>query len=152
MMTTKEQERKALEQIKKIVAGLGEGSYIGTAFEGCFEIAEENISNDFACSMKQRKEAAEFAEDHLRETVAKKDEQIKSFEGKIERLQSLNEKRYDEILAYGKEAAKMVSTINELKETCTKHWNSLQEAESKLDAKEDEIIRLKARLYDLMTK
>ena len=58
-MTTKEQERKALEQIRKIVAGLGEGSYIGMAFEGCFEIAEENIENDFELSMKQRAEAAE---------------------------------------------------------------------------------------------
>lgn len=58
-MTTKEQERKALEQIRKIVAGLGEGSYIATAFEGCFEIAAENIENDWACSMKQRAEAAE---------------------------------------------------------------------------------------------
>jgi hypothetical protein len=58
-MTTKEQERKALEKIRKIVEELGENSYVGTAFEGCFEIAEENIDNDFACSMKQRAEAAE---------------------------------------------------------------------------------------------
>lgn len=58
-MVTAEQERKALAQIKKIVDGLGFGSYIATAFEGCFEIAEENIENDFACSMKQRAEAAE---------------------------------------------------------------------------------------------
>lgn len=58
MAATKEQERKALEKIRKIVADLGENSYIGTAFEGCFEIAEENIENDFACSMKQRWEAA----------------------------------------------------------------------------------------------
>ena len=57
-MTTKEQERKALAQIKKIVEGLGEGSYIGMAFEGCFEIAEENIENDFGCSMKQRVDKA----------------------------------------------------------------------------------------------
>ena len=56
---TKEQERKALEKIKKIVNELGEGSYIGTAFEGCFEIAEENIEYDFCCSMKQRAESAE---------------------------------------------------------------------------------------------
>lgn len=55
---TKEQERKALAQIKKIVDSLGKDSYIGTAFEGCFEIAEENIENDFACSMKQRAEKA----------------------------------------------------------------------------------------------
>ena len=58
-MTTKEMERKALEKIRKIVADLGEDSYIGMAFEGCFEIAEENIENDFGCSMKQRAEAAE---------------------------------------------------------------------------------------------
>lgn len=58
-MTTKEQERKALERIRKIVEEMGENSYIATAFEGCFEIAEENIENDFACSMKQRVESAE---------------------------------------------------------------------------------------------
>ena len=58
-MTTKDQERKALAQIRKIVEGLGENSYIGMAFEGCFDIAEENIDNDFGCSMKQRADAAE---------------------------------------------------------------------------------------------
>lgn len=58
-MTTKAQERKALEQIKKIVESLGADSYIATAFEGCFEIAESNIENDWACSMKQRAESAE---------------------------------------------------------------------------------------------
>lgn len=58
-MTTKEQERKALAQIRKIVDGLGEGSYIGTAFEGCFEIADSNIENDFGWSMQQRAESAE---------------------------------------------------------------------------------------------
>lgn len=66
-MTTKEQERKALEKIRKIVEELGENSYIGTAFEGCFEIAEENIENDFGCSMKQRAEqAAKDAEEFKR--------------------------------------------------------------------------------------
>ena len=35
-MTTKAQERKALEQIKKIVESLGADSYIATAFEGVF--------------------------------------------------------------------------------------------------------------------
>ena len=52
-MTTKEQELKALEKIKKIVEELGEDSYIGMALDGCFEIAEDNINNDSACSMKQ---------------------------------------------------------------------------------------------------
>lgn len=60
MAATKEQERKALARIKKIVEELGENSYTGMAFEGCFEVAEENIENDFACSMKQRAEHAEM--------------------------------------------------------------------------------------------
>lgn len=69
MTTTKEQELKALDQIKKIVADLGENSYIGAAFEGCFEIAEYNIENDSACSMKQRTEAATKDADILLQSV-----------------------------------------------------------------------------------
>lgn len=149
-MTTKEQERKALEQIKKIVANLGENSYIATAFEGCFEIAAENIEDDFACSMKQRKEAAEFAEDQLRAKVAEKDERIRQLEDQIRFMTTAAEKKEDSILAQGKSLEEMVSKIADLKEACTKHWNSLQEAETKLDQKEDEIVRLKAKLYDLM--
>lgn len=66
---TKEQERKALEKIKKIVAELGENSYVATAFEGCFEIAEDNIENDFACSMKQRAEKAEKDADEFKKAA-----------------------------------------------------------------------------------
>ena len=55
-MVTKEQERKALNKIKNIVEELGEDSYVAMAFEGCFEDAETNIENDWACSWKQRAE------------------------------------------------------------------------------------------------
>lgn len=68
-MSTKEQERKALEQIRKIVDGLGPDSYLATAFDGCFEIAEENIENDFACSMKQRVEAVVVENARLRDKI-----------------------------------------------------------------------------------
>lgn len=54
MAVTKDEEFKALEKMRKIVEGLGEDSYIGTAFEGCFEVAGDNIRNDFLCSMRQR--------------------------------------------------------------------------------------------------
>ena len=58
-MTTKEQERKALEKIRKIVAELGEDSYIATALDGCLEDAERNIDEDAAYSMKGRWQSAE---------------------------------------------------------------------------------------------
>ena len=47
---TKAQERATLAKIKAMVAELGPQSYIATAFEGCFEIAEENIDDDAAYS------------------------------------------------------------------------------------------------------
>ena len=56
MSATKEQERAALAQIREIVAGLGEDSYVGKAFEGCFDMAETNIDCDFMDSMKERAE------------------------------------------------------------------------------------------------
>lgn len=42
-MTTKDQERQAIEKIRKIVEGLGENSYVGFAMEGVLELAEDNI-------------------------------------------------------------------------------------------------------------
>ncbi len=54
MITAKEQERKALAQIQSIVESLGEDSYIGTAFKGCFEVAKSNIDNDWTCSLQER--------------------------------------------------------------------------------------------------
>lgn len=53
-MATKRNERETLETIRQLVADLGEQSYLATAFQGCFEIAEENIENDFADSLRGR--------------------------------------------------------------------------------------------------
>lgn len=57
-MTTKEQERQAIEEIRKIVEGLGENSYVGFAMEGVLELAEDNIREDTAYSMKKNAEIA----------------------------------------------------------------------------------------------
>ena len=57
-MTTKEQERQAIEKIRKIVKELGENSYVGFAMEGVLELAEDNIREDTAYSMKKNAEIA----------------------------------------------------------------------------------------------
>lgn len=59
MVSTKEEEKKALEKIRKIIEGLGEGSYLSYAFDGSYEVALYNIENDFADSWKARYEVAE---------------------------------------------------------------------------------------------
>ena len=144
-MATKEQERKALEQIKKIVEGLGENSHIGTAFEGCFEIAEDNIKNDFACSMKQEKEMAEKQFVEAKDIIKCREQELAD--------------REKEVLELRKTADMLNSMRNELLE----RLRSTEEAGSKIvdersalsikcKKQEEEIIRLKAKLYDLITK
>lgn len=142
-MTTKEQERKALEQIRKIVEGLGEDSYIGTAFDGCFRVAEENIENDWACSMKERAELAERnlvlernrmmelqKEVEARETEVKEaNEDAQHWRDKYHNLS----KRFDELSGFNNQ-----------------NWNKFREQEDRADALEQEIIKLKAKLYDAM--
>lgn len=58
-MTTKDQERQAITEIRRIVEGLGENSYVGTAMEGVMEVAEQNIEYDAAFSLKGEVEVAD---------------------------------------------------------------------------------------------
>jgi regulator of replication initiation timing len=90
MAATKDQERKALEKIKKIVEELGGDSYIGMAFEGCFEIAERNIEDDFGCSMKQRAEKAQKDAEYFQQAA-------NNFSAEVEKLQKENEKLRTEL-------------------------------------------------------
>ena len=96
MAATKEQERKVLEQIRKMVEELGTDSYIAMAFEGCFEIAESNIDNDFGCSMKQRVESAERKVETAvqREKAAEKDRDY--FQKEASRLSGIVEELEEE--------------------------------------------------------
>lgn len=65
-MTTKQEEREALDMIRKILGNLDSDGYLNTAFEGVLEIAQSNIENDFACSLMQRVESLEEQLDNER--------------------------------------------------------------------------------------
>ena len=67
---TKQQERDALWEIRKIVEELGPSSYVGTAFQGCFEDAMDNIENDFASSYYTRWATEKRRADGLEEEVS----------------------------------------------------------------------------------
>lgn len=149
-MATKEQERKALEQIRKIVEGLGENSYIGMAFEGCFEDAEGNIENDFGCSMKERWELELKKNEAMEQKINEQADQIKSLETKIVNLQNNMAARDKALEAKDYRIAELDASRKECAAQDYEHWSKLQEAETKLAEKEDEIIRLKARLFDMM--
>lgn len=144
-MTTKEQERKALAQIKKIVEGLGEDSYIGTAFEGCFEIAEQNIEFDWGCSMQQRWQLAE--------------KDANDWKNAYEAAGISKNKLIAENAEMTEKNAELCGRIDDLRTNyfaARDERNHLREQvadlEAKLATKDAEILQLKAKLYDLICK
>ena len=58
-MTTKEQERTALNKIRNILGTLDADGWVNTAFKGVCDIAQENIDNDFGDSPVKRVESLE---------------------------------------------------------------------------------------------
>ena len=116
-MTTKEQERKALEQIRKIVEGLGADSYLATAFEGCFEDAADNIEQDAAYSMKSRAESAERKLEVLKEKYAACMADVKAKEQQIAALSETVKLEEEQKTKLSEELTKArLEAINERKE------------------------------------
>lgn len=155
-MTSKEMERKALEQIRKIVDGLGEGSYLTTAFEGCFEDAEYNIENDFACSMKDRVDSAEKKIEKLTADLAHVTEQSKYFEKKLREQEQQTGRNFQEATKYAERVRELETKLNAAtagqQEAQEAVAAATAEAQKTIDRQADEILHLKAKLYDLMTK
>lgn len=148
-MVTKDQERKALAQIRKIVEGLGEGSYLSFAFEGCWEKAEENIENDFACSMKQEVTA-------LEERIEKQAKDIELLTHQKEFLSGKLETAEKDAKKYFQDALSRTQTIHQMEEDYAKMQKEndalADEVKCLKEDYADQIIRLKARLFDLMDK
>ena len=166
-MTTKEQEKKALEQIKKIIAGLGEGSYIAMAMDGMIEDAEENIENDFALSWKERAKIAtkryEKAEAELVKLAQSKDELRK-------KLMEDKNKEVEQRQYYAFEAQKQANRAAHFEEDLEGATKQIAELQAKLDSlkaesneaiadkdnllaqRDFEVMQLKAKLYDLMNR
>lgn len=137
-MVTKEQERKALEQIEKIVSALGADSYIATAFDGCFQDAEENIENDFALSMKGR---------YLTESKKAKD-----LRSEVDRLKARTLELEEEL------KEQKISTDAEHKFLLIERGKRVEQGEkirsleAMLHDRDMTVMELKAKLYDMIMK
>lgn len=149
-MVTKEQERKALEQIEKIVSALGADSYIATAFDGCFEDARENIENDFAVSNRQRWQSAEHRASGLAEEVSKLQEQLKEMAERMDGLRKQLSEKEMAVIQANEENDKLQRKIADMIDRECELVSFRDEAEDRAEAAESEIIRLKAKLYDLL--
>ena len=54
---TRRAEQDALDQIRCIVAGLNPEGYVATALQGCLDMAQENIEQQYCRSMMQERDS-----------------------------------------------------------------------------------------------
>lgn len=143
-MATKAEERKALDQIRKIIEGLGNDSYIGIAVEGMLEDAAENIENDFALSMKGR-----F--DHQQKINAKLENQLAGIAKDYQQAKNEVELARRTVVDESKRRQEIEARLRETEKVAADRLNEILEAKEATREQADQIIRLKAKLYDLMT-
>lgn len=135
---SKDDERKALEKIRKIIDDLGADSYVAAAFAGCFEVAEDNITNDWAMSLK---------------------DQVNN----LRSLYDCTQHELNELEMYRKTDRELIAHLQEELKTLKADHESLQEhdeatqialntANYKVEKLEAENTKLKAKLYDLISK
>lgn len=134
MIATKEKERQVLEKIKKMVAELGENSYLAAAFTGSFELAEQNIDNDAAYTAQYYIDRVVKAAD----TEKRINEELTTTKTMLAAVQEAHRATTENFDATQERASKYANEIDDMKAT--------------MNAKETEIISLKAKLYDYMTK
>lgn len=140
---TKQQERDTLEKIRKMVEQLGPDSYLATAFDGCFDLAAENIDNDWACSMADRARCAEKRAAELEDKLA---ESVKDYEA----AHAVAEEKDAEIAQLKAQLAQMQETARWNGQRCDEEATAAGEAQRRAEAAEAEVIQLKAKLYDLL--
>lgn len=151
-MTTREQEKKALEQIKEIIAGLGKDSYIAIAMDGMIDDAEDNIENDWAMSWKDRAATATKRYEKAEAELVR----VSKEKAAVQRLYEEAEQAVKAELSRSSQLASRVVQLNEELAEAAKMYSEKEtrehEMNQQLSEKDAEIMKLKAKLYDLMVK
>ena len=85
---TKAAERELLTKIQKLIDSAGADSYIAAAFNGCVELAESNIENDFCESWKERALHAITRNSDMESALKRVDETLKERDKLIDQLEA----------------------------------------------------------------
>lgn len=144
---TKQQERDTLEKIQKMVEMLGPDSYLATAFDGCFDLAAENIENDWACSMADRVRRAEKRAAELEDELA---ESVKDYEAAHAAAHEIAAQKDAEIEQLRAQLKQIQETARWNGQRCDEEATAAGEAQRRAETAEAEVIQLKAKLYDLL--
>lgn len=145
MGKTNAQEREALVKIGQILEGFDpEDTYIGKAFEGCVEQADENLRSGFMMSYKGRYDRVS---EHLHAANVRIVELTKTLNQKDDAIARLMDakKEYEKLIAQRcNEASKAQAG------EAGAHFE-LDKARTEIRKLQQTILELKAKLYDMMT-
>ena len=159
MGKTKAEEREALTKIREILSGLGDDSYVGKAFEGCVEQADENIRNDWMLSWKGQYLDEQAENCKYAEKVGELTRQLNQKDDTIARLEDAKNQLSEEIdgltLAKRDLEARIAQMEADYKALQINHEELKQTrahtvAQELVDLRQT-VLELKAKLYDMMT-
>ena len=138
---TKDQERKAVEQIRAILDTLGPNSYTASALEGYLEIAEQNIENDFADSWKDRCECAGREAESLRQKIAELEKELKTKELDERDLRMAISREKEEASRTITALQKQVLSEDDMTDICNLLWDREAEDEEAMSRAADDIVK-----------
>lgn len=157
MGKTKNEEYDALVQIRRILKDFDpENTYIGKAFEGCVELAQDNLRNDQMFSFRSRYENRDRDAAKLDEILTKTTNKLReSEEARVDLVKELNQKS-DTIARYIDVVQGKDREISRLNGVITQKDSDRHEQLCRLEAENAQlrqtILELKAKLYDMMTR
>lgn len=142
-MATKQEERTALEQIRLIIESVGgSDSYIGQAFKGCLDMAASNIENDFWNSYK---DALDYMKKNLESELESERKKVNDLKSQVKQYE-IAEKNYDVIIRT------RTDRMNRYQEQVKELTVNNIALGGKVKTLEQENMRLKAKLYDMMVE
>ena len=148
-ISSKAQERQALQQIATIIQGIGGAdSYIGMAMKGILEIAASNIDNDAGESPVA---SAAHSEKKLQACASKLGQAESTLEELRIELKYVTSGRDRALCSVAHLLSDIKTLETETKNAYLSESNALEKLEA-LDIITQENVCLKAKLYDFMAK
>ena len=159
MRKTKAEEREALQKIEQILKDFSpEIAYIGKAFEGCVEQAEENLRYDGMMSWKEEYESKNREVARLTEKLAEVNKRLRESEvARVDLTKELSQK--DDTIARLEEVTDKLHESEEHRVELTKQLNQKDDTIARLtdangqfskeiDQKDAECLDLRGKVWE----
>jgi chromosome segregation ATPase len=136
----KKEEYEALDRIRGILKDFSpEDTYIGKAFEGCVELAEENIRNDWLYSWKGRYKGAQETVEARVKQIAELTRELNQKDDAIARLEDAKNQLSEELEKAKKNEQiaikgfhKWLNEYRSLNSTFKETWLKLEKAQTEI--------------------